>query len=240
MSHETKETSGSGEPSPSDAVPSRYKPLRIWPVVLLLGGMVLLRLLPSLLEDGPPQLWMSAAFGPMLCGVLVVLWWLIGSRATWAERLVGFAGVIAALFATLLLVHESMRGPATPVLTIPMGTAAFATGAVLCSRVLAFKRTVVALLMAVCGFGFSTMLRNDGMWGDFSLGLDWRWHPSAEEQLLADRATRAPAATDALAAPDIDQWLAEPEWPGFRGADRNGRQRGTQISSEWSGAEPEL
>ncbi len=121
---------------------SRWKPLRIWPPLILLAGMIVLRLVPSLVEDGPPNLWMSAAFGPALCGLLILIWWLTLSRATWPERLTGLIGCLLIAGATLACLDKSMYGPAVPVMTIPIGTAAFAIGAILCSRMLSFKRTV--------------------------------------------------------------------------------------------------
>ena len=42
------------------------KPLRVWPVVPLLLGMVVARYVPTLLEDGPSMLWAVGAFGPLL------------------------------------------------------------------------------------------------------------------------------------------------------------------------------
>ena len=78
------------------------------------------------------------------------------SRATLGERTAGFFGVILAAGLTIALLDKSMMGPAMLVLTIPVGIAAFALGAIFCHRMLSFRRTVVALLMAFAGFGTST------------------------------------------------------------------------------------
>lgn len=56
------------------------QPLRVWPAAMLLAGMVIARLLPRLVENGPANLWMSAAIGPGAGGILIVLWWLLLSR----------------------------------------------------------------------------------------------------------------------------------------------------------------
>lgn len=218
---------------------ARFKALRVWPPILLILGMVVARLIPQVIENGPANLWMSAAFGPLICGVLVPFWWLLFSRATWMERVFGFTGVFILFAATLVLVDKSMLGPGIMVLAIPIGTAAFALGAILCRRILSVKRTVIAILFAVCGFGFSTLLRNDGLWGNFAMGLHWRWQPSPEEQMLADREARPTAAPTEVAAEDFDAWLTEPEWPAFRGADRTGRQRGPAITTDWSTEPPQ-
>jgi outer membrane protein assembly factor BamB len=217
----------------------RFKPLRIWPPLLLLVGMVVTWLLPRVVEDAPAGLWMSAVFGPAVCGILVMLWWLLFSRATALERFAGILGTGVVVAVTLSLIDKSMLGPGIMILTIPMGTAAFAIGAILFGRVLSFKRTVVAVLLAACGFGFSDLLRSEGMWGDFVLGWDWRWQPSPEERMLAWRKNQPATERAEFAADDTDQWLADPEWPGFRGADRTSRQHGPAISTDWSTSPPE-
>lgn len=213
-----------------------YRPLRIWPVPLLLGGMAVTRYLPQMV-DGGEALWMWAAFGPVACGGLILVWWLIVSRAKWSERLAGFLGVLVALTVTMLLADRSMRGPATMVLTIPMGLVGFSLGAWLSYRVLSFRRTLVALTLALVGFSYSLALRSDGMWGNFALGLHWRWTPSSDEILLRSNEDRR--ATD-VSAKEIETALGAPEWPGFRGPNRDGRQSGPAIATDWSIHPPEL
>ena len=221
------------------AIKVGFRPLRVWPAAMLLAGMVIARLLPRLIEDGPANLWMSAAFGPAACGVLIMLWWLILSRASWLERLVGIVGIAGTAAATLATVHKSMLGPGVTVLTIPIGTAAFAIGAILCGRMLSFRRTVIAILFAGCGFGFSTMIKSDGLWGDFAVDLKWRWQESNEDQVVANRDQKSAVAMTDFAKSDVEQWLAKPEWPAFRGEDRSGRQHGPVLSSDWSATPPE-
>ncbi len=215
---------------------AKWKPLRVWPLAILLAGMVVLRFLPSLVDDAPPNIWMSAAFGPALCGVLILIWWLAASRATIWERIAGFFGIIVSFAVTLALLDPTMRGPAVPVLTIPSGMAAFALGAILCRRLLSFRRTIVSLLMAALGFGASTLFRTDGMWGNFALGLHPRWSKSSEDLVGADSQSRQAKVT----ASNFADALAHPEWPGFRGPHRDGVQHGPILASDWTTSPPKL
>ena len=215
---------------------SKWKPLRIWPLIILLAGMIVFRLLPSLVEDAPANIWMSAAFGPALCGILILIWWLAASRATIWERFAGFIGIAASFAATLALLDPSMRGPAVPVLTIPTGMAAFALGAILCHRLLSFRRTIISLLMALAAFGVSTLFRTDGMWGNFALGLHPRWSKSSEDLVSADSQSRQTKATASHSA----DALAHPEWPGFRGLHRDGVQHGPIPATDWTTSPPKL
>jgi len=225
--------------APVPAIKVGFRPLRVWPAAMLLVGMVILRLLPAVIENGPANLWMSAAIGPAACGVLVVLWWMLLSRASWLERLVGIVGIIGTAGGTLAVVHRSMLMPGVMVLTIPMGTAAFALAAILFGRTLSFRRTVIAILFAGCGFGFSTLLKSDGLWGDFAVDLKWRWKESNEDQVVANRDQQPTVSLTDFAATDVEKWLANPEWPAFRGEDRSGRQHGQVVSSDWSANPPE-
>lgn len=237
------EGSGTGiEEAQSMAVKTatQFRPLRVWPAIVLLAGMVIARLIPRLVDDGPANLWMSAAFGPILCGLLIVVWWLAFSRASWKEKIAGVAGIIGTAAITLIVIDKSMRGPGVMVLTIPMGTAAFGIAAILFGRTLSFRRTLLAILFAGVGFGFSALLKSDGMWGDFAVDLHWRWKESREDQILARQDQPPTANISAFDRSDVQKWLMNPEWPGFRGADRTSRQHGPVLAADWAANQPEL
>ncbi|MEM7383759.1 MAG: PQQ-binding-like beta-propeller repeat protein, partial [Verrucomicrobiota bacterium] len=230
--------SDESDPPPSNADKAGFRPLRIWPPLFLMAGMVLFRYLPNLIEDGPSMMWMFPAFGIMLCGLGILLWWLFASHATKRERWLGLAGIVAAIGTTIAFVHPSMRGPATTMLTIPMATAGFALGTLLLFKRLTFQRTVVGMILAFLGAGFSTLLRNDGMWGNFSPTYAWRWTPSSEDRLA--RRTAFPLDLSSPADPQLFEKLNVPEWPGFRGPKRDGIHTGPPIHTDWQARPPTL
>ncbi|HND56156.1 MAG TPA: alcohol dehydrogenase, partial [Pirellulaceae bacterium] len=92
---------------------SPFRPLRAWPILVLIAAMIVARFVPGWFEDGPSMLWMVAAFGPLLACLLLLIWWLAASRARWQERLAGFFGVIAIAVVSIMLADRSMQGPAT-------------------------------------------------------------------------------------------------------------------------------
>ncbi len=131
------------------------------------------------------------------------------------------------------------------------------------------RATMVATIAVACVFwtlvrtdGVSSSL----LGGDFA----WRWTPTAEQKLLAQApnepltvapptvaapdAPAAPAAevtadTDAAAAPVTAEATearapaaapARAEWPGFRGASRDGVVRGVRIATDWAATPPTL
>lgn len=235
MSNETEAVpAGSNYP----VKPSASRPLRVWPGVLLVVLMIVARFVPAYLEGGLAKYWMFTMMGPMLCCLLLVIWWLAVSRATWKERVFGFLGLIAVFALTMVLVEPLMRGPGTIYVTLPMGLTAFVIGAAWFKKRLPLARTSTALLLAAAGFGFSVLLRNDGMDGEYQLTLHWRWSPKAEEQVLAARTTSSPAPKSNVSANETNLSLATPEWAGFRGDDRSGSGPGPMLATNWSEQPP--
>jgi outer membrane protein assembly factor BamB len=230
------ESSASSDASRRPASASKFRKLRTWPALLLVALIVLARVGPAFLEGGFSRYWPVSVFGPLLCCVLMVIWWLAASRATWKERVFGFLGLIASLAVTLSLVHPTMRGPGTTYLTAPMGMALFALAAACLAKSRPLVRSGFAVLLAFAGFGYSMLIRNEGMTGDYVMDTYWRWSKSAEATMLAARssegATESKAQTNLMDAANSGV-LANPEWPGFRGADRTARSRGPQIETNW-------
>ena len=215
--------------------------LRVWPALVLAVLMVVARFVPEFLEGGYSRYWIISVFGPFLCCVLLVIWWLAASRATWRERVFGLLGLVAGLGVTLVAVHPTMRGPGTTYLTLPMGMVLFALGAAMLSGGRPVVRTGAAVLLAFAGFSYSMLLRNEGMTGDYVMETPWRWTRSAEERLLA-RSEAAPetrqdttVGTNATAGAEV---FAKAEWPAFRGADRSGRVSGLRIVTNWTAQAP--
>jgi len=211
--------------------------IRIWPLLGLLPLMVLLRRLPQLVQDGPSAIWMSAAFGPALVALVILLWWLTLSRARWRERLFGFLGLIAMLVATVALMHPSMRGVGVIVMALPLGVAAFALSHLITRRMTSGNRTWTAVAIGSAVFLATTSLKSDGVWGNFSLGLDWRWSETVEDRLAAIEQSdkQEPAPLDVAM---IQASIADVKWPGLRGANRDGVNRETKIERDWNAFKP--
>ena len=133
-----------------------------------------------------------------------------------------------------------MRGPGTTYFTLPMGLILFALTTALLKKSPPARRTGTAVLLAFGGFAVSMLFRNDGMTGDYQFTLHLRWKQTAEESMLAARKPDgAPAAAQPDRAATMTQALANPEWPGFRGADRAGRSSAPKIATNWSAHPPE-
>jgi outer membrane protein assembly factor BamB len=211
-----------------------WRPLRVWIPLILLPLMWLMRFVPDLIPNGPSYTWAIAAFGPFLIGLVVMLWWVVFSRAQWFERILGVVGVVCFLALEGILCHNSMH-MLIPVMTIPTTIAAFAIGCILFGSRLSLDRTWIAIGMAAVVALYSALLRTDGVRGDFSFELDWRWNPTGEQLAMRDirLATRLETTNDAESQAVIEQ-LRAPEWPGFRGPEGASRQTGLRFSDDWN------
>lgn len=238
MKAEMTGSAGVGGEAEASSGEIKYRPLRTWPALLLVALMIVTRFGAAALEGGLSTYWMIAIFGPMLCCLLLAIWWLAISRATWKERLFGFAGLVGSLVVTLLLVDPTMRGPGTIYLTLPMGMIAFGIGATLLAKRTPGIRTGFAVLVALAGFGFSLLLRSDGMTGGYALDAHWRWSKTSEVAMMGARGKETAKTTNRVEADNIAVSVANPEWPGFRGADRAAHSRGPGISTNWTANPP--
>jgi outer membrane protein assembly factor BamB len=217
-----------------------FRPLRAWPAVVFALLMLAGRFGPELSPDAMAKYWMISVFGPLLGCLLLVIWWLAASRAIWRERVFGFLAIIAGLVAAVTLAHPTMRGPATTYLTLPIGFFLFAIATVLLRKAPPATRTGTAVLVALAGFAASTLLRTEGMTGDYKFAWRSRWSQTAEETLLASAPKPGSKNTaSALDRSSITNALTHPEWPGFRGPDRDGRYVGPKISTNWSARPPQ-
>jgi outer membrane protein assembly factor BamB len=169
---------------------------------------------------------------------LIVSWWLFMSRATIKEKLSGLVGLVAIAIATTLLADKSMVGMGTMRYAIPFGITGFTIALILLSRKSPAIRCSVALLVALVGFGVWDLMYSGPMSGDFGVTLSWRWEPTAEELFLENLATRPKTQPKQTAEAGLIKLLAKPDWPGFRGPNRDSVQPGIVLGEDWTAEAP--
>jgi outer membrane protein assembly factor BamB len=209
------------------------KPLRLWPGVV---AAVLLLLFRFVVPAINPEAMIIGLIGMLVCLLAIFVWWLLFSRAPWSERLGAIAVMIVALFVTSRLIHVSIAGGAMGflfwIMAIPLLSVAFVAWAVASRRLPDGPRraTMVATILIACGAW--TLVRTGGFTANLDNDFHWRWSKTPEEQLLAQQGEEpttpvavAPAATGT-------------DWPGFRGAERDGIVHGVRIATNWSTSPP--
>ncbi len=203
--------------------------------LLLLPLMIVFRLIPGLIENGPAMIWMLPAFGPALVGFAILGWWVTLSRARWLERLLGLVGVIALIAIVIGLSHPSLHGPLMVVLTIPTTIAAFALGLIFTRNLPAPRRTWLALGAAALAASGSLLIKTDGAWGNFNFGMAPRWSETAEDKMLAERKDQPVVAAVAEIS---DEEATNSPWPTFRGPNFDSSQRGVVFTDDWKANPP--
>ena len=237
--------------------PTSRKPLRVWPGVAAVVLLLLVRFGLKIVVPGFTGFsW--AMQGAILAALAVVVWWVFFSRALWSERLGAVALMVAAMFATWRLSHESM-GPLWLIgYAIPVLFVVFVAWAVAARRLSDGPRRVTMVATIVLACGLWTAVRTDGINGDHNAEFKWRWTVTPEQQLLAQSSDPPPAVAAAPATtktpgeqpvvPAGNLPAAETaaktatntttEWPGFRGPARDGIVRGVRIETDWSALPP--
>ncbi len=179
-------------------LPTSQKPLRVWPGVVAVALQCLLWLAPYFFNDAV----MVAMMAGLRCALIVLVWWLLFSRAPWVERVGAVVLMVAALAATRLVAHESLAGWMLFIYAIPVLNLAF-VAAVAVSRRLSLSSSprraslVVAILLAC---GMFTLLRTGGITVEGDLDFHWRWTPTPEQRLLAQAGNGKEPVVPALTA----------------------------------------
>ncbi len=243
--------------------PRSRKPLRLWPgvavaTVLVLVGYVMPAFAPAYAGDG--------MIGAAICALIVILWWLLFSRARWYERIGAIVLMVAAVFAEKFVVHPSIAGGAmgnlSYILAIPTLSVALVGWAAIRDRLAPAARGIAVIIAVLLGCVPWMLVRTGGITASGRSDFHWRWTKTPEEQLLAqsvDEPKAAPAeistapatgpaadsakasAPPAAAAPEPAAPAAparRAEWPGFRGPERDSVLRGVRIATDWSQSPP--
>jgi len=217
---------------------TQHKPLRLWPGIAAVILQWLLRFgLPLAIPgDAYNQI---GIMGGLLFGLVIIVWWAFFSRAPWLERLGAIVLMICALIATSYLldvsIATSMMGMMFILFSIPVLCLAFVVWAVATQNLSDKVRRLTMALTILFSVGAWTLLRTNGMTGDGHQDFAWRWSKTAEERLLSLSGNES--STNASVNVPTNTAI---EWPGFRGANRDGIIHGIRIKTNWSMAPPTL
>lgn len=216
------------------ALATPRKPLRVWPGVIAvvlqwLGWFVV------------PVIFPQAAIVAMLSGVIgglvILIWWLLFSRAPWLERIAALVLIVLALIGTKRLVHESIAGGGMGmllyILAIPVCSMGLVLWAVITRHFSAAKRRLAFVPMIVLCCAVFMVVRTGGLTAEFDNDLHFRWSKTPEQRLLAQAAEEPATAATANAPASTDNG-----WSGFRGPQRDGAAHGVRIKADWSASPP--
>jgi outer membrane protein assembly factor BamB len=160
------------------------KPLRLWPAFVILVIQIAGVALAPVLSEDP----MLIGIGTVVGGaVLILLWWLLFSRAPWLERIGAVVLMVPLALVTKRLADISIAGAGQGflvyIMTAPLLAFAIVVWAASTRRLStgARRAALVAILVIACAP--MLLIRTDGVGGPNP--FHWRWTPTAEEILLA-------------------------------------------------------
>jgi hypothetical protein len=200
-------------PLVQSADPTPRKPLRLWPGVAAAALLVSARVVALFL----PDTMMFAILGGIVLALVVLLWWLLFSRAPWSERLGAVALMVLALAATPRILHASIAGGMMGMMffihAIPWLSVAFVAWAVATRRLGDFPRraSMVATILLACGAW--ALLRTGGLTGAGASDFHWRWVATPEERLLAEAGDEPEAPPLAPAAAGVREERSRADQP---------------------------
>lgn len=232
MSEPNPDPHVNGQPPAGDqAPPPKPVRLQVWPaVVIVLAQVITLAVayfLPTIMGQA-----MTTAATIVLTAVLLSLWWLFWSRVPWADRFIGLLLFVAA-FIFILFTHPREHGQffffaAAPILT----TGTIIVLAATMAGPWKSQRFKAIVFMFGCAVLFS-LLRVEDVSSNLFPILKWRWTASSED-LLA----KSVPATSPGGKAEVPEKPGPMDWPGFRGADRDGIVKGVTISTNWNEKPP--
>lgn len=206
--------------------------LRWWPCLIIVALQTLVRFGVPVFMPGFEG-FRIAFLGSLLGTLLFLIWWLFFSKAPRRRRWNVLLAMVVALAGTVVLSHSSMNfiwllGYAIPFLIL----AVIGWLWVRKDRVRkAQGRSFAAVLFIFCAPWL--LFRTEGMTGDHVSNFVWRWSPTAEEKLLASD------GVSSNKEPQAESEFGEGfQWPGFRGARRNGMVNGIHLATDWEVSPP--
>jgi outer membrane protein assembly factor BamB len=205
------------------------KPLRLWPGVIIVILQWLLRfVVPAIV----PSTIAIGLFGGVICGLLIIIWWIFFSRAPRFERWIAPVLIIVALAVTSKLIDKSigtsMMGMMFLLYSIPVMSLAFVSWAMAGQHLSDKYRRASMIAIIMVASGFWVLLRSDGMDGEAHHYFALRWAKTSEARLIAQTNNKLTAIPlDSAATPK------DAEWPGFRGVNRDGIIHGVYINTDW-------
>jgi outer membrane protein assembly factor BamB len=183
---------------------------------------------PGWLAPGTFTQFLGMFWGPMVGAALVLLWWLAFSRLRWADRLLVPLACAAAGGVAVFLCHESMKFGLI-IFVLPLVTTAWVAWLLVTPFLNWAPRRAGLVAAFLLVWGYSTLVRVDGIDGSFASQRSWRWDLTAEDRFLAEVAGR-----EAGGPPEAGELNLQPgDWPGFRGAARDGRLTGVRLATDW-------
>jgi outer membrane protein assembly factor BamB len=210
---------------------------RLWPAVVLVALFWFAFVIVGALEKPYFIGFLYGMAAPAVLLLLFSVWWWCNRRIPLGDRAYGCLLVLAGGVVVAPFCHRSIQF-GLPTVGLPVALTLLTLWLLVVQWTgFAWKRLGLLAVLAL-GWGYFALIRIDGLNADLQSTTRWRWTPTPEEALLAEKA-RAPQATPRPAS-QSPLTLSAGDWPTYRGPDRDGVIPGITIATDWSAAPPKL
>ncbi|HTL59769.1 MAG TPA: PQQ-binding-like beta-propeller repeat protein [Candidatus Limnocylindrales bacterium] len=176
----------------------------------------------------------------ILLTLVVLGWWWFNRAVRLRDKALGFAFLLAEAILVGRLADRSISPFTLWMSGFPLvATLVIAWLLIAKSRRIAAPRRGLAIAVTVA-WAYFLVIRIDGADSRLKFKSHWRWTPTPEQEFLANAKT---VGKGRLLTPAKEQAKLEPlpgDWTCFRGPERDGVIRGSNISTNWSVNPPTL
>jgi outer membrane protein assembly factor BamB len=211
---------------------------RIWPAVIIIVLQWLGSALPRWIAPATLVQFYGMFLAPQIGALVLMAWWLFASRIRLSDRLLGIATFVASGTAAMFLCDKSVPPMALFLYALPLATTAWVLWLLLTPFLSWPVRRIGLLTLFVLVWGIFPLLRSEGIDGSFSMDFRPRWTRSSEELSNEEIAGRRAKQQAVAILPGEKLALQPGDWPGFRGANRDGRLTGERIATDWKQRPP--
>jgi len=222
---------------PDRPAPPESRP-RIWPGILLVILFWGFTLLWNQLDITTFTRFLVAMGARGLLLLAFVIWWLTNRRISRRDRWMVFGVLVVGGVVARLLSDRGLNIIAWLIMAVPIVLSVWAGALLLTNWHWARARRTVVIAGILLAWGSFTLIRMDGLNGDTGMSFRFRWTPTAEDLYRAQLAKAGQTPQPSLIDTSTPLHLQSGDWPGFRGAERDGIVHGTHIATDWNANPP--
>jgi len=207
--------------------------LKLWPLLVLAAIQLAAAAYSYQLAYTLMHVMLGSFLIPMGLTLALFVWWMSSRSIPLKQRLTGLAIAVAAIAATFLT-HSFFDALFLLQLSLPITILGLPV-VLLVTRRRPWHRQRLALAALIVGTPLLFIpVRVDGLNGDNTVAMSWRWTQSAEDTLVENLNDKSNSNRIA----SVSSATAQGDWPGFRGPHRDGRATGITFSTNWNNEPP--
>lgn len=207
--------------------------LKLWPLLVLAAIQLAAAAYSYQLAYTLMHVMLGSFLIPMGLTLALFVWWMSSRSIPLKQRLTGLAIAVAAIAATFLT-HSFFDALFLLQLSLPITILGLPV-VLLVTRRRPWHRQRLALAALIVGTPLLFIpVRVDGLNGDNTVAMSWRWTQSAEDTLVENLNDKSNSNRIA----SVSSATAQGDWPGFRGPHRDGGATGITFSTNWNNEPP--